>query len=194
MSDELIKQISETKINQIDLNKYSKQKLLFICGPMGSGKTTFIKNQLINHEPESNSYYYSSIDELIDNFTHLENDPRKLFQLCRKVGIIITDYLLKHKVSMILEGTGIHMDTIDYFKQLKKSGYEINTYFIKTELELCRQRVKKRNLIKENTHIVLDEDVVKYYKLLWNNTENGKMETAITEISDKIKYIMNYQK
>ena len=181
----MIKSISEKVISQININNYSRNSLISVIGPMGSGKTTYIKKQLIDNYTD---HYYCSIDEYLKYFTDVEeSNPQKLFKLCREVGINVTNYLQDNNISMIIEGTGIHMDTIDYYNRLKTDGYHIITYFIKTELEVCRQRVKARNEIKDNLHKVLDEDVISYHKKLWN-----KMEHEHLTISDKVIYIENY--
>ena len=91
---------------------------------------------------------------------------------------------------MIVEGTGINMDIIDYIKDLKSKGYRISTHFLKTELEICRQRIAERNQIKKHLHKVLDEDVIKYYNILWNQPRH--MYKMIENISDTVQYIDNY--
>lgn len=181
----MIKLISAKIISQININQYSRNSLISVIGPMGSGKTTYIKKQLLDNHPD---HYYCSIDEYLKYFTDIkESDPNKLFKLCRVIGINVTNYLQDNNISMIIEGTGIHMDTIDYYNRLKTDGYHIVTYFIKTELEVCRQRVKVRNEIKGNLHKVLDKDVVSYYTKLWND-----MEHKHKAVSDKVVYVENY--
>lgn len=185
----MIKSIAKKYINAINLSKYSKNHLIAVIGPMGSGKTTYITKEIIKKYP---NHYNCSIDEYIEHFASLESDPRKLFKMCREVGIIVTDYLLDNNISMIIEGTGIHADTIEYFKRLKQAGYTIETHFLKTDMEICRQRVKERNEIKDNNHKVLDEDVVSYYGKLW--LEPNPTHDLIKEVSDKVIYVYNYSK
>jgi len=91
---------------------------------------------------------------------------------------------------MIIEGTGVNEDIIPYLKRLKKAGYSIDTYFMKTNINLCRNRVHNRNHI--NIHKVLDEDVVKYHKILWNDTGKTKMHKLISNISSVVTYINDY--
>lgn len=188
----MIKQISQKIIANItkNISQYSNNNLIYVCGPMGSGKTTYIKKTILKKYP---TYFPCFTDEYIPYFADNETDPRKLFKLCREVGIIVSDFLLENNISMIIEGTGIHMDTIEYFKNLKQKGYNITTYFIRTDLEICRTRVENRNKIKDNLHKVLDEDVINYYNTLWiGSKDKFKMEELIQNISDEIINIENY--
>lgn len=175
--NKLTKTIASSIIEQIKKQNYDSKKLIFVCGVMGSGKTTFIKNMLLT---KSNKSYYSSIDEVIPFFRDIGmTDSREIYRECRKVGIEVTNYLMENNISMIIEGTGANRDIIDYIQKLKSKNYYIKTYFIKTQLEMCRQRVRERN--KTSNHIVLDKDVIEYHNKLWNSN----IGQIITELSDK---------
>lgn len=188
----IVHNISLAIINKIKENKdkYSTKELSFVCGPMGSGKTTFILSKLLNNSHMKS--YYSSIDELIPYFKKFEiTDSRIMYKLCRQVGIEVTDYLLENNISMIIEGTGINKDMYDYLLRVKEKGYHITTYFLKTDLNICRERVKIRN--KHSQHKVMDEDVILYHKILWDGIDTEqKTEQLFVSISDDVKYISNY--
>ena len=191
MFQNLVRNVSKTVIENISSSKhkYTTNQLYFVCGPMGSGKTTYINTNLLQNEDIK--AYYSNIDDLISYFKKETDDPRQLYQLTRQVGIIVTDYFLENHISMVIEGTGINMDTIEYFERLKKNGYQINTIFMKTELNTCRHRVKLRN--ETASHKVLDEDIIKYYQILWDGDDGKtKMEKLISDISDNVTYVDNY--
>lgn len=181
----IILTLADNIIKSIQKTKYSVNKCLFVCGPMGSGKSTFIKTNLVNH-PIFGTYYYSSIDDLVPL---LDNrlDVRQKYLISREVGIIVTDYLLDNNISMIIEGTGVNHDMIDYLDRLRNKGYQIATYFLKTELEVCRDRVKDRNT--KQVHQVLDEDVVSYYQKLW---QTETVRQSISRMSDRVCYVHNY--
>jgi predicted ABC-type ATPase len=185
----IIKSVSNIIINNIKKHQhlYSHNQLIYVCGVMGSGKTTFIQNKLLSQHP---NLYYSSIDNLIPYFTSYHNNSHKLYQLCRQTGIIITDYLLENNISMIIEGTGINMDTVEYLQKLKNQKYNILTYFLKTDLQLCRDRVKQRN--QTEIHKVKDQDIITYYDILWNNNNEKNMVQQINNISNAIVHIDNY--
>jgi predicted kinase len=179
-----INEVTQIVINKVIKEHFSSNKIIFVCGPMGSGKTTYIKHNLL----QSKMYYYHSIDELIPYFIDIESDPRKMYQLCRSVGIKVTDFLLEKNISMIIEGTGKNMDMVDYLKRLKQSGYNIRTIFITTDLKTCRERVKIRNT--QQKHQVLDEDIIEYYKILWDQDKN--MSKIISEVSNDVEFVDNY--
>lgn len=183
--------------NDIQNNKYSKGKLYFICGAMGSGKSTFIKhykNKNSNDNDNDNDLtekfkkcFYSNIDVFVTQFSDKFNNYQK-YLLCREVGIMETDYLLENNISMVIEGTGINDDTIEYFERIKKANYTLITYFLKTNLEVCRQRIKNRNKIQ--SHKVNDEDIIKYYNILWT-LNDGKYKN-IQAISDQYYILPNF--
>jgi predicted kinase len=186
----MIQQVAEDEIKYINANidKYSRNNIVYVCGPMGSGKSTYIKHKLVRCGINA---YYSSIDELQHYFVNETTHPQELYQLCRKVGIIVTDYLLENNISMVIEGTGINMDMVEYLQRLKLSGYKIKTIFLKTSLETCLTRVSKRN--ETDAHKVILSDIEKYYNILWNGSmEKEKMETQYVNISDSVLYVYNY--
>jgi predicted ABC-type ATPase len=183
MMKHIINQTADNIIKDIDINKYSKKSLIFVCGPMGSGKSTYINDKFKNHDA-----YYCNIDKWVHYFIPYENEPGKLYSLCRKVGIIVTDYLLEQNISMILEGTGINLDTIEYLKRLKNADYKINTYFLVTDIETCRNRVIKRNV--NNLHIVDDKDVINAHRILYGqNYLLSPMVKLTVEQSNYVTYI-----
>lgn len=175
--------VIETSIKPA-LSSYSKRRCVFVCGPMGSGKTTFIKDTLLPNEKLK--AYYSSIDELTKYFP--DSDSKSSYQLTREVGIITTDFLLDNKVSMIIEGTGVNSDMIEYLERLKKEDYHISTYFLKTDLKMCLDRVSKRN--KRQERQVLPDDIHDYWNKLWG--DKG-MQDAIAYVSDRVCYVENYE-
>lgn len=182
--EQKINEVTQIVITKLNKKHFSSNQIIFVCGPMGSGKTTYIKHNLL----KSKKYYYHNIDELIPYFLDMESDPRKMYQLCRSVGIKITDYLLENNISMIIEGTGRNMEIVDYLKRLKQNGYNVKTIFIKTSLETCRDRIKIRN--KKQDHQVLDEDVIEYYNILWE--QNNNMSKIISQISNDVEFVDNY--
>ncbi len=175
----LPEEVAELVIQDIETKKdsYDKNNLFYIVGIMGSGKTTFIKKHLLDLLP---NYYYSNIDDYVTYFADGKLDSDSVYQLCRKVGIIVTDYILDNNISIILEGTGTNADIIPYLQRLKNAGYKIKTYFMRIQLGLCNTRVIARN--RDNpSHYVNIGRLAEYHAILWDD-----MYKRIIEISDKV--------
>lgn len=171
--------VAELIIQDIETKKdsYNKNNLMYVVGIMGSGKTTFIKKHLLDLLP---NYYYSSIDDYIKYFADGKLNSDSVYQLCRKVGVIVTDYILNNNISTILEGTGTNADILPYLRRLKSAGYKIKTYFLRIQLGLCNTRVISRNR-DDPSHFVNIERLSEYHTILWND-----MYKRIIEVSDKV--------
>lgn len=181
----MIQNIVGRIIADIKHANYSKDKLYYACGPMGSGKSSFVNNNLLTNK--SINAYHCSIDEYIPYFNENEFKEIKsdnMYQLCRQIGIMVTDYLLEHKISMIIEGVGLNKDTIEFLQKARCNGYEVHTYFLIVDLETCRKRVKERN--GTDRHKVTDDAVIKAYNGLYGQNGNKKL---IENVSDKITNI-----
>ena len=63
----MVKEVARRIISFIEQNKgyYSNNEFIFVCGPMGSGKTTYINNKILHKYPNC---FYCSIDEYIKHF------------------------------------------------------------------------------------------------------------------------------
>lgn len=180
MNLEMIRTIVNRIIADINHANYSKHKLYYACGPMGSGKSSFVNDKLLKQK--SVNAYHCSIDEYIPYFNEKEAQEAKsegLYQLCRQIGIMVTDYLLEHKISMIIEGVGLNNDTVEFLDRARKNGYYVHTYFMIVDLETCRERVKIRN--NNDRHKVTDEAVIKAHNGLYG--ENGT-KSLIEGVSD----------
>lgn len=152
---ELIAGINENK------DKYSKFKAVFIFGCMGAGKSTFIKKNF----KDQIDMVSVSIDEYFHELHTEDVSVEHTYLQCREIGKIFTDWLLENKISVISEGTGQHSDILDYLKRLQTSGYVISSYFLRTPLETCLNRVEERN---KTTDRKVSQDSVKYaFKQLW---------------------------
>lgn len=104
------------------LEWYDKRSILFVLGPPGSGKSTYIES--IKKDGSYGSYdryVHTSIDDYIPEEMLGKVDPHELYKEARKIGILFTDYLLEKNVSMIIEGTGQNVDMIQYLERLKKT-------------------------------------------------------------------------
>ena len=159
------------------IDSLSKKEIDIVLAPMGAGKSTFTKNNLMDEKK-----IFVSIDDYIPDISSPEYTSEDLYRRSRRIGIEFTDYLLGNHISMIIEGTGKNADMIDYMKRLKSDGYYIRTYLIKTPLDVCIDRVKVRN--KSSDRKVSISAVRETYRILWE--ENAD---KIIEISDEYKNI-----
>lgn len=177
----LVKKVATQVINQIKKGNYSKFELHYVCGPMGSGKSSFTENKLL--KKDDMKAYHCNIDKYIDYFN--DTDSYTLYTMCRKVGIIVTDYLLDNQISMVIEGIGVNKDTVEFLKKARQNNYTVSTYFMMIDLETCRERVKNRNT--KGRHKVTDENVVKAYNILYD--EGSEMKDLIVSESDNVVII-----
>jgi len=129
---------------------------VFVLGPMGAGKTTFIKEQLKSHEHYSQYGYVDTdeIMELLDGYS--EDDVGKYYPIARHVAIHLTDWLLEEKISFVAEGTCVQYEELkDYMIRLKEKGYTIKVCHIDCPpLEDCLSRARKRERRKVSDEVV----------------------------------------
>jgi len=174
----IIKEVIDRYRNTIQ--RYSRRELTLVVGTMGSGKTTYIKKNLIGGK-----HLYFSTDDYHEYFQEL--DPNERYELCREIGIAVTDFLLDEEVSMVLESTGKNEDLIEYISRLKEKGYTVHSIFIQRSLEECINSVIKRNDDPDESHKVDPDSIPPAYEKLW---EHG-MKDRIIQISDKHSFIDN---
>lgn len=120
---------------------------LFVLGPMGSGKSTFIANLMRNHS-EYASYAYVDTDEIMQfldgyNYQTLE----QYYPIARKIAILLTDWLLEQRISFIAEGTCVKFEELQaYIIRLRESGYTVKVCKIEEALDICISRVRNRKI------------------------------------------------
>lgn len=169
-SDNKTRKLIEQIENNID--KYQKNNVIFVFGSIGSGKSTFIQQNLLQ-----NSVVHVSIDDYYSDLYEKEYSIYDLHKQCRHIGIQFTDWLLDHNVSMLIEGTGQNDDIFQFMIRLKEKGFVITSYFLHVPLELCQKRVMNRN---KSTELKIPlVSVEKSHKLFSQNYEK------IKEHSDK---------
>lgn len=147
---------------------YEKGKITLVIGTMGAGKSTYIKQNLLDEK-----VLYIAIDDYVKYFPDIP--PNRQYKLCRCIGIRITDYLLDEGISMILEGTGKNEDILYFLARLKKKGYEIKTIFMNTPLSQCIERVEHRNNDKNEQHKVDIDQIKISYNKLWKSGMKEKI-------------------
>lgn len=175
--DLYIKHKINTLIENTNHDLYSKNEFIIVFGPMGSGKSTFIKNNLNDSDK-----IYISIDEYIDEMYYNTGiDIETLYNKARLIGEAYTNYLLDNNISMIVEGTGKNKDVITFLNNLKKNGYNISMYIFNTSVETCIERIKIRNEMIDRK--IPEEAVYDAHEKLHNNWNE------LVKYADKLEII-----
>ena len=123
---------------------------LFVLGPMGSGKTTFIQNKILSHKMYG-KYAYVDTDEIMEQLPGFSKmEVNKFYPRARQIAIILTDWLLENQLSFVAEGTCVqYEELIDYMIRLKRKGYTIKVCKLnQVELDLVLKRAANREARK----------------------------------------------
>ena len=169
-----------------NIHNLSTHDIDIVFGPMGSGKSTFIRNNLMDQKK-----VHISIDEYISDIYSEEYTVTDIYKRVRRIGTLFTDKLLELGVSMIIEGTGINDDMFQYLQRLKDADYNINIYIVDTPLNICVKRVKERNKLTtrkisidavKNAHNILQKNKAKFAAyankyIIANTTDGYKFNT-----------------
>jgi len=79
----------KTALKNVDL-EIEKGEFLFLAGPSGAGKTTLLKLLWMEEEPSSGMI-------IIDGYSSLDKEEKRLSELRRKLGIVFEDLKLMSK-------------------------------------------------------------------------------------------------
>ena len=148
------KELEELIVEEAFYKKEKSTELnyTFISGQTGSGKSTYIKNNI-----EKNTITITP-DE------YLQKIPIKLGSMEEKLEFItnisnkIEKIALENKHNIIVESTIFHPEY--YFKEIeniKKNGYEVNFLMIGTNKEVSSSQMLNRN--EEHYHEALENNV-----------------------------------
>ncbi|XP_057295457.1 uncharacterized protein LOC130623927 [Hydractinia symbiolongicarpus] len=167
-------------------DKFSKirnyHEAIFVLGPMGSGKTSTINNELKSHKLYS-KYAYVDTDEIMELLHGFkENSVDIFYPIARRIAIKLTDWLLEERISFVAEGTCVkHLELEEYMSRLKEKHYKIRVKRIdgiSCELAVQRSRNRSRRRLPDevvkNIYINSIEGIFKLYEL--NATKNFFME------------------
>jgi predicted kinase len=157
------------------------KKAIFVCGSGGSGKTTFVENNLSDYTNINVDLIYEKL--LIDSGLGLKiinfNDEQyknayKLFDSAK----ILNDTKLLAAISngdnIVIDGIGRNSDIILSQKNLlEKSGYSTYMVIIYSDLEKCIMRVNSRNRVY-NEQLTIDSWHKSYSNIPAFKKEFGK--------------------
>ena len=150
--------IEKYKSNYSLNSKQFYKDALFVLGPMGSGKTTFINNQILTHKIYG-KYAYVDTDEIMEKLPGFSKvEVNKFYPLARQIAIKLTDWLLENQLSFVAEGTCVqYQELIDYMIRLKRQGYTIKVCKLtQIELDLVLHRAAQRKTRKMDLMKVKD--------------------------------------
>lgn len=150
--------IEKYKSNYCTNQRQFYKDALFVLGPMGSGKTTFINNKILTHKVYKN-YAYVDTDEIMEKLPGFNNmEVNRFYPLARQIAIKLTDWLLENQLSFVAEGTCVqYQELIDYMIRLKRHGYTIKVCKLAAvDLDLVLERAARRKTRKMDSDQVKD--------------------------------------
>lgn len=141
------------------VNKLSTSKVILMCGPAGSGKSTFAK-KLENTGMTILSYDQESYKRGLN-----------VHPLPKEVEKDIKSYLDERLISLIEQNIDIILDYSfwsiemrkEYISLFKKYHIEPTIYYVKTPKEIVLDRIRKRNGNHQNDIILTEETASQYY-------------------------------
>lgn len=136
-----------------------KSKVILMCGPAGSGKSTVAK-KLKNKGMTILSYDEESFKRGIIHHPLLESIRQEIQKI-----------LDEKMTTLILEKKDIVLDysfwskemRINYILKLKKYGIEPIIYYVKTPKEICLARIRNRTGKQPNEILLTEALASKYY-------------------------------
>ena len=181
------------------MKKINKNELVIICGPNGSGKTTFSKAFLKNR-----AYIYLCADDIAK-----EIDPDNFDKARLRAGKEFFHRLEKHKKQqddILIENTLSGLYLRKMIPQFKEQNYLISIVFIFIDNpQICIERIKERVL--KGSHYVTDKDVIRryyrsnlnfwnHYRLLANNwhlsyNSEDQFKTIAVGVQDQYQIKIN---
>ena len=146
---ELIENTNATRDN------YTNLEIVFVLGPIGAGKTAFLKRHTWLHlVPVVIDDYVKLIlkqlpSEVAEKLLQEQTAQDTLYKASRWIGEEYTNWLLDQKLSMLCEGTGSNPDLLGFLERLQQMEYQITLHLLETPWVICCERVIKRNQTTE---------------------------------------------
>ena len=148
------------------------KKAIFMLGLPGSGKTTWIQNNVKIYRGNGkkingDEYAFVSADEIrVNHPNYRQETPDSIQQECVKIAEENVYSYSKTGSNIVMDAGGINRKyTINIIYNLKSLGYNIKIVFINTPPEICISRNRKR--IENNERFVPEMSIIeKSYKLI----------------------------
>lgn len=162
-------------------------RAIFVCGAGGSGKSTYIKEKLKNYKHIDVDIFYEKL--LKNTGLHLKikefskeelSIANQLFEQASNQNHRFLLECIQNKIDVVIESIGRDVDYIlEQRNYLEKNGYQTSMIMIYKELDVCIDRVEKRERSYSKNV------TIKSWNESYKNIENYK-----TEFRDKF-YLIN---
>ena len=161
---------------------------IFICGSGGSGKSTFVKNNLKDYAHIDVDIIYeelltsNGLGLNIKNFTESENElANSLFEKSKELNNLKLKTNVHADNNLVIDGIGRYSDVILSQKTyLENYGYKTYMIMLYVDLDICINRIENRERVYNQT---ITEDS---WYLSYNNIGTYKKE-----FGDKFTLIYN---
>jgi predicted kinase len=161
---------------------------IFICGSGGSGKSTFVKNNLKEYAHIDVDIIYeellvsNGLGLNIKNFSEAENElASKLFEKSKELNNLKLKANVQSGNNLVIDGIGRYSDVILSQKlYLENYGYQTYMIMLYVDLNICIDRIENRERVY-NQNLTKDS-----WYLSYNNIGTYKKE-----FGDKFAFIYN---
>lgn len=178
LTEDVAIQLEKKFMTHLSSKALSSKSCIYVCGSIGSGKTTIIKQRFVKEYPD---HYYFSSDCILRQIGELTTvtDVAILYSNAKIASKYLTDYLLESTKSFIIEGTGSNIDICEFLEKLRSDGYNVKVIFMNTPLNECIRRATERN--EKVVHKIPIEIINDMYDALWNKNLD-KISACATEV------------
>ena len=139
-----------------------KPTVYLVCGQIGSGKTTFAKKL----EKETDAIRFTPDEWLVRLYNELppSNEFDKYYYRCCDMAWNVAVEILKRGLSVILDfGLWKKKERDSYKKKISDLGAKYKLYYLSTEENIIKQRLKQRNENPAFGEIVITAEMFKYF-------------------------------
>ena len=159
---------------------------IFVCGSGGSGKSTFVKNNLKNYAHIDVDIIYeellisNGLGLNIKNFTKSQNElANQLFEDAKELNNLKLKNNISNGNNLVIDGIGRYSDIILSQKiYLERYGYQTYMVMLYVDLDVCIKRIEMRERVY-NQSITEDSWYLSYNNIGTYKKEFGNRFTFI---------------